>query len=147
MKEFMHEHPWMTFFLGLAAINGVATIVSSVGGPRRSRIPPPIPHNPVAQRVSPQHYTGAVNRGGFGGNNGGMPMGPGPWPTNHAAAPVENGQTPDRPMMPPGPAMDMTGWGHGEMPTPFGVSAYGYRGWPAGGGGHGGYPYSAAWWE
>jgi hypothetical protein len=34
-----------------------------------------------------------------------------------------------------------TGWGHGEMPSPFGYSAYGSYGWPHGGGGHGGYPY------
>jgi hypothetical protein len=35
----------------------------------------------------------------------------------------------------------LTGWGHGEMPSPFGYSAYGAYGWPYGGGGHGGYPY------
>lgn len=146
MKEFMHEHPWMTLILGLAAIQGATTVVSIVAGGSRRRIPPPIPHVPSMRPQSgQQHYTGAVNRGGFGGNNGGMPMGPGPWPIQHAAAPIENGQTPERPSLPPGG--DVTGWGHVEMPSPFGVSAYGAAGWPNGGGGHGGYPYSAPWWE
>lgn len=39
------------------------------------------------------------------------------------------------------------GWGHGEMPTPFGYSPYVRDGWPRGGGGHGGYPFNApVWW-
>src|SRR5208337_1693062 len=126
MKEFMHEHPWMTFFLGLAAIHGVTTVVTIAAGGSKRRIPPPIPHMPSMRPPQPgqqlgQHYTGAVNRGGFGGNNGGMPMGPGPWPTQHAAAPMENGQTPERPSMAP---EDVTGWGHVEMPKPFGHSPY-----------------------
>jgi hypothetical protein len=143
MKEFMHEHPWMTFFLGMAAIHGVATIVSTVAGPPRSRIPGPIPHRPIAPHAQSPigsaqqmlHYTGAVNRGGFRSQNG-MPYGPGPWPTQNAS---ENPQQAAAP--------EMTGWGHGEMPTPFGLSLYSRDGWPNGGGGHGGYPYSAPWWE
>lgn len=93
MKEFMHEHPWMTFFLGLAAIQGATVIVTSMTGSKRARIPPPIPHKPVSLSHAPQgqlpgagggHYTGAVNRGGFKGGAG-MPFGPGPWPTSYAS--------------------------------------------------------------
>ena len=60
-------------------------------------------------------YVGAVNRGGYKGGAG-MPFGPGPWPTQNAAPPVENGQPSPRPSMPPGPAMDMSGYGGGAYP-------------------------------
>jgi hypothetical protein len=140
MKEFMHEHPWMSFFLGLAAIQGITVVATSLTGGRRSRIPPPIPHKPVAalqHALGPQHYTGAVNRGGFKGGAG-MPFGPGPWPTNYASENPQSAAVPE-----------MTGWGHVEMPTPFGDNVYSRDGWPNGGGGHGGYPYNNEayrWW-
>ncbi len=56
-----------------------------------------------------EHYVGAVTRGGFR-NNSGMPFGPGPWPTQNAAAPDGNMQTPDPARN--DPSM-MTGWGYG----------------------------------
>jgi len=37
---------------------------------------------------------------------------------------------------------EAAGWGHVEMPAPFGDSPYVRDGWPYEGGGHGGYPYS-----
>jgi hypothetical protein len=104
------------------------------------------------------HYVGAVNRGGYGGyTGGGMPFGPGPWPTQHAAAPIENGQSPVRPTTLPQAPIDgagtpeMAGWGHMEMPTPFGRGGPPYGMGYGGGGGHGGWPYgsydgSSHWW-
>lgn len=73
------------------------------------------------------HYVGAVNRGGFRGGAG-MPFGPGPWPTNYASAPAENGQGASRPtiMTDESGELQMTGWGHGEMPVPYGREYYGY---------------------
>lgn len=64
----------------------------------------------------PGHLTGAVNRGGYGGN-GGMPFGPGPWPTKGAAPPDSNMQAPDPARLDPN-AM-MTGWGEVGAP-PYG---------------------------
>ncbi len=100
------------------------------------------------------HYVGAVNRGGYGGNSG-MPFGPGPWPTQHAAAPIENGQSPVRPttlpQMPIDGSPEMAGWGHMEMPSPFGIGGPPFGMGYGGGGGHGGWPYgdpdgSNLWW-
>jgi hypothetical protein len=73
------------------------------------------------------HRVGAVNRGGFKGGAG-MPFGPGPWPTQNAAAPAENGQGASRPtiMTNENGELQMTGWGHGEMPVPYGREHYGY---------------------
>ncbi len=119
-------------------------------------------------------YVGAVNRGGFKGGAG-MPFGPGPWPTQNATPPAEEGVAPQRPSMPPGPAMDMTnvmpaeivdplmppgpamtptdmtGWGVMTMPAPFGRGGPPYGMGYGGGGGHGGWPYggydgSYPWW-
>jgi len=80
----------------------------------------------AAERVG-HFYTGAVNRGGFKGGAG-MPFGPGPWPTQNAAAPQENGQGASRPtiMTNEDGQLEMTGWGHGEMPVPYGREHYGY---------------------
>jgi hypothetical protein len=90
------------------------------------------------------HYVGAVNRGGYGGNSG-MPFGPGPWPTQHAAAPIENGESPVRPttlpQMPTDGSPEMAGWGHMEMPSPFGRGGPPFGLGYGGGGGHGGWPY------
>jgi hypothetical protein len=79
---------------------------------------------PVAHRAG-KHVAGAVNRGGFRGGSQ-MPFGPGPWPTNYASAPAENGQGTSRPtiMTDENGQLQMTGWGHGEMPAPFGYSDY-----------------------
>lgn len=98
-------------------------------------------------------YVGAVNRGGFKGGAG-MPFGPGPWPTQNATPPADGGVAPQRPSMPPGPAMDManmhppaadppdvTGWGVMTMPAPFGRGGPPYGMGYGGGGGHGGWPY------
>jgi hypothetical protein len=44
MKEFVNHHPWLTFFMGLAAINGVVTIVrgrdTTMGAALSKTIPP-----------------------------------------------------------------------------------------------------------
>jgi hypothetical protein len=94
-------------------------------------------------------YVGAVNRGGFKGGAG-MPFGPGPWPTQNATPPADGGVAPQRPSMPPGPAMDManvepatdmTGWGVMTMPAPFGRGGAPWGLGYGGGGGHGGWPY------
>jgi hypothetical protein len=94
-------------------------------------------------------YVGAVNRGGFKGGAG-MPFGPGPWPTQNATPPADGGVAPQRPSMPPGPAMDMpnaapatdaTGWGVMTMPAPFGRGGPPFGMGYGGGGGHGGWPY------
>ena len=47
MNEFMHEHPYLTFFLGIAAVHGLVTIVRGREpmpdlGPLLN--PPPPPH-------------------------------------------------------------------------------------------------------
>jgi hypothetical protein len=55
------------------------------------------------------HYVGAVNRGGYRGGAG-VPFGPGPWPTQNAAAPDGNMQVPDPARN--DPSM-MTGCGYG----------------------------------
>jgi hypothetical protein len=123
----------------------------------------------------PQYYVGAVNRGGFKGGAG-MPFGPGPWPTQNATPPANEGVAPQRPSMPlsgpfqgaqpadfasmpPGPAMDMTneppadvtGWGVMTMPTPFGRGGPPFGLGYGGGGGNGGWPYGGydgayPWW-
>ena len=63
------------------------------------------PVHAVVPRHVAQHYTGAVNRGGYGGN-GGMPFGPGPWPTKNAAAPDSNMQSPDQSRLDPNAMMN-----------------------------------------
>lgn len=45
MKTFVSNHPWMTFFLGLAALNTVGYVV---GGPTVITIPKPAPAAPPA---------------------------------------------------------------------------------------------------
>jgi len=47
------------------------------------------PACPGAEQASGDFYTGAVSRGGYRGGAG-MPFGPGPWPTQYAAAPDVN---------------------------------------------------------
>ena len=69
-------------------------------GSCESNIPPPPPPSGF--------YTGAVDRGGYRGGAG-IPFGPGPWPTMHAAAPDGNMQMPDPARSDP----SMTGWGYG----------------------------------
>lgn len=72
---------------------------------RISSVPPPRPLNA-------KHVTGAVNRGGYRGGAG-MPFGPGPWPTQNAAPPDSNMQSPDpngARNNPDAMMSDMTGW-------------------------------------
>ena len=48
LSDFPHEHPWLTFFLGLAAVNGIVTLVRGypvislpAPAPAPTQIPPP----------------------------------------------------------------------------------------------------------
>lgn len=75
MDEFMRDHPYLTFFLGVAAIHGVVTIIRG----RESIVVPPelfgvhpaappmpqAPYHPAAPRATyPAHLTGAPPPGG-----------------------------------------------------------------------------------
>jgi hypothetical protein len=92
MNEFMHEHPYLTFFLGLAAVHGLVTIVRGREppldlGPLLGPQPPhpfspmhaapPQPLHPAVSRSPyPTHLTGApggdysfTRRPGFNGKD------------------------------------------------------------------------------
>lgn len=132
-----------TWQLALAAAGG-ALVLQHFLVPKGTSIVSKILGGSPSAAERAGYYVGAVNRGGYGGNSG-MPFGPGPWPTQHAAAPIENGQAPVRPTtLPTAPVDEMAGWGHMEMPTPFGRGGPPYGMGYGGGGGHGGWPYG---WE
>jgi hypothetical protein len=46
LADFPHEHPWMTFFLGLAAVNGIVTLVRGFPPALVSAPPPSAPFPP-----------------------------------------------------------------------------------------------------
>lgn len=62
--SFFSDHPWMTFFLGLAAVNGIVTIVR--GHEPRSLVPPPhgFVHEPLGFAPSP-YACGTCERGTY----------------------------------------------------------------------------------
>jgi len=64
MKEFAHDHPWMTFFLGLAAIGLVrdlvvpAPVVVTPASPTPAAVPKPSPAAQVASGIlGPNMFT------------------------------------------------------------------------------------------
>lgn len=63
-EKFTGEHPYLTFFLGLAAIHGVVTLVRGreplpdFFGPHRGPLSPHAPH-PFAPHPLASHLTGA----------------------------------------------------------------------------------------
>lgn len=57
LKDFPHEHPWMTFFLGLAAINGVVTLVRGFPPPIQiGPTTPPATTTPSSSGTTPQSF-------------------------------------------------------------------------------------------
>jgi len=60
-RGFVLEHPWMTFFLAMAAIHGVAAVATAVAMPREAWQPrqprrPVLP--PLPQSMVPPHHVG-----------------------------------------------------------------------------------------
>src|SRR5271167_3173660 len=111
MKEFAHEHPWMTFFLGLSVIHGTTAIVLALTD--RPGVKPRKPLDLLR-----------------------------PKPGVPAAAYSRNAPSP------------VAGWGHGEMPVPYGRGRY--QAWNGMGTDwnpslapwmHPASPYSWPWWE
>lgn|SRR5271170_4128378 len=122
-----------TWQLALAAAGG-ALVLQHVLAPKGTSIVSKIFGGSASGDHHAGHYVGAVNRGGYGGNSG-MPFGPGPWPTQHAVEALPQTSA---------DGAEATGWGHMEMPSPFGRGGPPFGMGYGGGGGHGGWPYG---WE